>query len=31
MFGTLEYRKRDYIVIPRGTTYRIRFDEPQRG
>ena len=30
MFGTLEYRKHDYIVLPRGTTYRFRFDEPQR-
>ena len=30
VFGTLEYRKHDYIVIPRGTTYRFRFDEPQR-
>ena len=24
------YRKHDYVVIPRGTTYRFRFDEPQR-
>jgi homogentisate 1,2-dioxygenase len=23
-FGTLPYRERDYIVIPRGTTYRFR-------
>ena len=30
VFGTLEYLKHDYIVIPRGTTYRFRFDEPQR-
>ena len=30
VFGTLEYRKHDYVVIPRGTTYRFRFDEPQR-
>ncbi len=29
-FGTLEFRKHDYIVIPRGTTYRLRFDQPQR-
>ena len=26
----MPYRKWDYIVIPRGTTYRFRFDEPQR-
>ena len=30
VFGTLAYRKHDYVVIPRGTTYRFRFDEPQR-
>ena len=30
IFGTLSYRKHDYVVIPRGTTYRFRFDEPQR-
>jgi homogentisate 1,2-dioxygenase len=30
IFGTLPYRKHDYVVIPRGTTYRFRFDEPQR-
>ena len=30
IFGTLAYRKHDYVVIPRGTTYRFRFDEPQR-
>src|SRR6478735_140011 len=30
IFGTLSYRKHDYIVLPRGTTYRFRFDEPQR-
>jgi homogentisate 1,2-dioxygenase len=30
VFGTLPYRDGDYIVIPRGTTYRFRFDsEPQ--
>ena len=29
IFGTLPYRKHDYIVIPRGTTYRFAFDEPQ--
>ena len=26
-FGTLEFRRKDYIVIPKGTTYRIVFDE----
>ena len=30
IFGTLPYSKWDYIVIPRGTTYRFRFDTPQR-
>ena len=30
IFGTLPYRKHDYVVIPRGTTYRFRFDTPQR-
>jgi homogentisate 1,2-dioxygenase len=25
-FGTLPYREGDYIAIPRGTTYRFRFD-----
>ena len=28
IFGSLPYRKHDYVVIPRGTTYRFRFDEP---
>ena len=28
--GRSPYRKHDYVVIPRGTTYRFRFDEPQR-
>ena len=28
IFGTLPYRKHDYVVIPRGTTYRFRFDAP---
>ena len=23
-FGTLAYREHDYVVIPRGTTYRFR-------
>ena len=30
IFGELPYRKWDYVVIPRGTTYRFRFDTPQR-
>jgi homogentisate 1,2-dioxygenase len=30
-FGTLELRPKDYIVIPKGTTYRIVFDEPKAG
>jgi homogentisate 1,2-dioxygenase len=30
IFGALEYRQHDYVVIPRGTTYRFRFDGPQR-
>ena len=30
IFGELPYRKCDYVVIPRGTTYRFRFDTPQR-
>ena len=30
VFGTLPYRRHDYVVIPRGTTYRFRFDGPQR-
>lgn len=29
VFGTLPYRPHDYIVIPRGTTYRFRFHDPQ--
>ena len=27
IFGTLPYRRHDYIVIPRGTTYRFRFED----
>ncbi|HED52708.1 MAG TPA: homogentisate 1,2-dioxygenase [Phycisphaerales bacterium] len=27
MFGTLEFGKKDYIVIPKGTIYKIVFDE----
>src|SRR5439155_8288848 len=30
VFGTLPYAPHDYVVIPRGTTYRFRFDAPQR-
>jgi homogentisate 1,2-dioxygenase len=30
VFGTLPYRQHDYVVIPRGTTYRFRFDSPQK-
>jgi homogentisate 1,2-dioxygenase len=30
IFGDVPYRALDYIVIPRGTTYRIRFDTPQQ-
>ena len=26
-FGTLPYRAQDYVVIPRGTTYRVHMDE----
>jgi homogentisate 1,2-dioxygenase len=26
IFGTLPYRPHDYVVIPRGTTYRVRMD-----
>jgi homogentisate 1,2-dioxygenase len=30
VFGTLPYRPHDYVVIPRGTTYRVRMhDTPQ--
>jgi len=31
MFGTLRFRPKDYIVIPKGTIYRIEFDEPAEG
>jgi homogentisate 1,2-dioxygenase len=30
IFGTLPYRAGDYIVIPRGTTYRFQIEGPQR-
>jgi homogentisate 1,2-dioxygenase len=27
IFGTLPYARHDYVVIPRGTTYRVRMDD----
>jgi len=30
IYGELPYREGDYVVIPRGTTYRFEFAEPQR-
>jgi homogentisate 1,2-dioxygenase len=30
IFGSLPFRAHDYVVIPRGTSYRLRFDTPQR-
>jgi homogentisate 1,2-dioxygenase len=30
IFGDLPYREGDYVVIPRGTTYRFTCDGPQR-
>ena len=30
IFGDAPYRQHDYVVIPRGTTYRFRFDTEQR-
>ncbi|HTN24056.1 MAG TPA: homogentisate 1,2-dioxygenase [Solirubrobacteraceae bacterium] len=27
IFGTLPYAQHDYVVIPRGTTYRVRMDD----
>jgi homogentisate 1,2-dioxygenase len=30
VFGTVPFGRHDYVVIPRGTTYRLRFDGPQR-
>ena len=29
LFGTLRFRKNDFIVLPKGTIYRIVFDEPE--
>lgn len=31
MFGTLKFKPKDYIVIPKGTIYRMAFDEPAEG
>ncbi|HEY7704159.1 MAG TPA: homogentisate 1,2-dioxygenase [Acidimicrobiia bacterium] len=30
IFGSLPYRQGDYVVIPRGTTYRLAFEGSQR-
>ena len=30
-FGTLEFGPKDYVVIPKGTIYRMIFDEPGEG
>jgi homogentisate 1,2-dioxygenase len=30
-FGTLKFKARDYIIIPKGVTYRFEFDEPKEG
>ena len=30
-FGTLKFRERDYVVIPKGTIYRLIFDAPKAG
>src|SRR5947209_18647756 len=29
-FGTLPYREHDYVVIPRGTTYRFQPEDPEQ-
>jgi len=31
MFGTLKFREKDYIVIPKGTIYKIEFEEAKPG
>ena len=31
MFGTLPFRRKDYILIPKGVTYRMVFDTPKPG
>jgi len=30
-FGTLKFGPKDYIIIPKGTIYRMTFDEPAEG
>lgn len=30
IFGTIEYRRGDYLVIPMGTTYRVVWDQPSK-
>jgi homogentisate 1,2-dioxygenase len=30
-FGTLDFRERDYLVIPKGTIYSMRFHAPKAG
>ncbi|HMN96361.1 MAG TPA: homogentisate 1,2-dioxygenase [Phycisphaerales bacterium] len=30
-FGTLPFREKDYIIIPKGVTYRMEFESPARG
>jgi homogentisate 1,2-dioxygenase len=30
-FGTLPFRRKDYILIPKGVTYRMVFDAPKAG
>ena len=29
-FGTLKFRPRDYIIIPKGVVYRMEFDKPKK-
>ncbi len=28
-FGTLKFKRKDYIIIPKGTIYKIEFDKPK--
>lgn len=30
-FGTLPFREKDYIILPKGTIYKLVFDEPKKG
>ena len=30
MFGTLPFRPKDYIIIPKGTIYKMVFDDPEK-